>query len=453
MRQQIPRHNAIGKKIREARKMRSMTLEELAEGICSLGKMSHIENGHRPVTYDELIKFSEKLNFPISHFSDPDINDKVRELDLYKQKIGDFIGLQHWDTVKSELIQFKKKIEEYHIPTRMIDYHFLSGIFYIKTNQKETAKKCLTNVIEEEENSKYNLKLKLKSYSALSSLSFSEKKVSKSMELINMALEISKESPTILKEERDNINYNRSILYLYIGEIFKSLNSVNKVNHHIINTLETDYIKLLIRFLDEDLVDDIEKDLLSLRENFLQTNDQEGILRGWALTMYSLINSQPNDDFFNRLKESFLFDMSIVSKMEKLQENSLGIYQLVIHVCLINGVEKSFVEKLIDNTKTLLPKITNKLLIARNFYLEGKFHNEFLQNSISSLSLFEQALTLLNEDYEGFFKADILYEIYTLKEPESISIAKQALELYHEHQKSKFLYTHFHELILPPFKY
>ncbi|PLR99048.1 helix-turn-helix domain-containing protein [Bacillus sp. T33-2] len=450
-RKEIPRHNAIGQKIREARKLRGLTLGELAGGICSLGKMSNIENGHRPVTQDELLKLSEKLKFPVSHFADPHIDEKIRELNYYKQKISDLIGLQQWKYIKSELDTFMKKIEEYEIPSRKIDYYFLSGIFYLKTNQNRMAEQFLTNVIQVEENSNYNMKLKLKSYNALSSILFTQKKVSKSLELLNKAVEISQTSPTILKEEIDIINFNRSILHLYLGSTFQSLNSINKVNHHIINTLETDYIKLLIRFLDYEFIHDIREDLLSLRQRLQEANDQEGILRGWALTIYTIILSHSYAISVDRLKELFLLDMKLISEIDSFKEKSLACYQLAIYVYLSKNEEQLFIQELIKKTKPLMSHFPDKLLIARNYYLEGRFHKQFSQNASSSLRLFEKALEVLDIDYAGLLKADILYEISQIQD--SPSCAKQAIALYYGHLEKQFLFTHFHELILPTFKY
>ncbi|KQL52801.1 hypothetical protein AN964_04215 [Heyndrickxia shackletonii] len=449
MKRQIPRHNAIGKKIRAARKSRGMTLEELAKGICSLGKMSQIENGHRPVTNEELEKLSERLDFPISHFSDPDIDEKIKELDNRKQKIGDLIGLHHWKAVKGELTQFKNKIEEYEVTTRMIDYYYLSGNYSLRLSHYDEANTFFNKVLHEPEN-KYNLKLKMKSYNALASMSFARKKGMKSIDLLNRALEISKENPTNLKEERDNIHFNLSILYLYIGSFNQSLFHINQVNHHIIHPMETDYIKLLIQFSDGDADNSLHNGLLTLREKLHQTKDQEGILRGWALTIYSLLRSQPNQEHLNNLKDNFLYDIDTIAEVPQLQKQALAIYQLAIQCCMSTNVEDSFIERLLDKTKSLLPTVSNYFLHARNLYLEGKYHSHADQ---ISLALFEEALSLLEPDYEGLLKADILYEISKRKEPESRTSSARALEIYHQHQQSNFLFSQFYELILPCFRY
>ncbi|MBS4174242.1 helix-turn-helix domain-containing protein [Bacillus sp. FJAT-49736] len=449
MNRQIPRHNATGGKIREARKARGMTLEELAKGICSLGKLSQIENGHRPVTNEELVKLSERLNFPIFHFSDPDIDEKIKELDYRKQKIGDLLGLQHWKAVKRELTLFKSKIQEYDVSTRMIDFYYLSGIFSLKLSHYEEASNFLNKVHQEPDN-KYNLKLKMKSYNALASMFFSQKRVTKSTEILMKALDISKENPTILKEERDNIYFNLSIVYLYIGAFNQALFYINQINHYIIYPLETDYMKLLIQFSSGETANTIKSELLSYREKLDQTKDPTNILRGWALTTYSLIKATPNEYNFNKWRDTFIKDMCTITEVPHLQEQALAIYQLAIRGCLFQNIEKSFVKMLLDKTKSLLPKVSNNLLKARNLYLEGIFQS---QSGIHSVDLLEEALSFLGADYDGLLKADILYEISKQIEPSSQTPAVLALELYHQHQKNNYLFNQFYELILPNFKY
>lgn len=449
--QQIPRHNSIGEKIRAARKKRGMTLGELANGICSLGKMSNIENGHVPVTEEELNKFSDRLDIPTSYFSDPEINNKLNEIDLLKQKIRDLFGLRQWDPVLTELHKLREKVEIYEIPSREIDYFFLLGEYYLRTNKWDLAEEYLTNVINVTENNNYNLRIKLKAHNALAGILFANKRISKCIDLLEKALEFSKESPTITKEERDNIYFNLSILYLYIGANYQSLQRINKVKHHIIQPLETDYIKLLIRFLEDDSIEDVREDLLLLRERLQQTNNKEGILCGWALTIYTFMTSYPNSELVKQLKENFLFDFDSICGLEGYKEQNLALLQLSIYVCLNNNIEQTCIQELINKTKPLLSQVNDSLLIARNHYLEGKYFTQYQPNEVSSLSFYKEALASLKDDFNGLLKADILYEICKLKNAENEEM--QGLEIFHDHLKQQFLFTHFHELTLPTFKY
>lgn len=451
MSNQIPRHNNIGEKIRAKRKEIGMTLGELAKGICSVGKLSNIENGNTPVSNQDLNQFSEKLNTPISYFSDPNINERLREIDYQIQKIKDLIGLKQWHYVEKELSTFKNKIDTYQIKSRDIDYQFLNGIYCLRKNNNKKAEEYLLKVINLEENNNYNLRLKLKAYNAIASIWFDEKRISKSLNLLDRALALSNESPTITKEERDNIYFNLSILYLYIGSYSKALKSINNVHHHLIYPLETEYINLLIRYLENIKIGDIREELLLLREKLHLRNDKEGIFRGWALTIYTIMTSYPEAELATKLKEIFWIDAEMVFQMDGFKETSLSIYQLGIYVLLENSPDIQFIKKLINKSKTILADIDCKIIRSRNFYLEGKFYKNLLNDTNKALSLFYNALDLLENDYEGLLKADILYEICRIKAIESEAMT--ALELYHGHLESQFLFTHFHELTLPSFKF
>lgn len=452
MKSQIPRHNSIGEKIREARKQKGLTLGELAKGICSLGKMSNIENGHIGISDEELTEFSKKLNIPANFFLDPNINEKIKELDYDRQKINDILTLNNWKTAKTLLDQFKEKIDNYQINTREIDYHYLSAVYYVKTNQLQRAETILKGIIIEEQDNSYNIKVKLKSYNALASIYFKQKGLTKSIQILDQALVLSKANPTITKIERDDLYFNQSVLYLYIGENLHSLKSLNKINHHIIHPLETDYLKLLLTFLEDKANTSVREDLLALRERLQQANDQEGIYRGWALTIYTLMSTYPETDTIKKWKAILLNDLDLLREVERLKDTSLALTQLCLTVCLAHSESRSIVNELIQRTKPLLLQVTNPLLIARNYYLEAKLLQQVKPiDEATTLSLFQKALDSFDANYQGLLKADILFEIAKLKQVKNE--AMQGLELYHSHLNEQFLFTHFHELILPDFKF
>ncbi|PLR80629.1 hypothetical protein CVD25_22525 [Bacillus canaveralius] len=64
---------------------------------------------------------------------------------------------------------------------------------------------------------------------------------------------------------------------------------------------------------------------------------------------------------------------------------------------------------------------------------------------------FKKALKILDNEYKGLLKADILYEISKHRHPQSDEM--KALEVYRNHLKPNSLFSHFHDLVLPAFKY
>ncbi|MDQ0233551.1 helix-turn-helix transcriptional regulator [Metabacillus malikii] len=449
MKKQIPRHNELGIKIREARKSKGLTLGELAKGICSLGKMSNIENGHVSVTSKELEKFCEKLDIPPNFFADPNIEEKIKELDTLKLKILDYITFKNWKFVKQQLEIFQDKIYTYQIQTREIDYDFLSAIYYYETKQYILAETFTTKVISNTEENNYNLRLKIKAYNLLATIYFHQKKSAKSISFLDEALKLSKDSPTITKEERDNIYFNRAILYLYIGLSGQAIRSLNKVNHYLISPLQTEYVKLLISYTEDNEIEEMKEKLFQLREKLQQTNDKEGILRGWALTAYSDLADKPSSILMKQWKDEFFADIESISNDH--QEQTLALLQLGVYVCLKNNVDQEIIKSLIDKSADLAQTVQDANLLAKNYYIMAKYEIQYKQDNNIALSYFEQALQILGEVDESLLKADILFEISTLKQVNND--AMDALKLYHSHMEGNFLFTHFHELTLPKLLY
>ncbi|PLR84344.1 hypothetical protein CVD23_11965 [Bacillus sp. V33-4] len=69
----------------------------------------------------------------------------------------------------------------------------------------------------------------------------------------------------------------------------------------------------------------------------------------------------------------------------------------------------------------------------------------------ASLVSFKKALKILDNEYKGLLKADILYEISKYRN--SVNEEMKALEVYHTHLNPNILFSHFHDLVLPVFKY
>ncbi|CAM4094768.1 helix-turn-helix domain-containing protein [Mesobacillus thioparans] len=451
MKIQIPRHDNIGEKIRSKRKEKGITLGELSQGICSVGKMSNIENGHIPVSEDDLKLICAKLQTSFSYFSDPNIEDKIQELDYHKKKINDLIILKEWKVALTELQNFKNKIIDYNIPSREVDYLFLRGVFYLNQKLLLQSEEWFHQVIEVKENNNYILRLKLRSHNALAKILFSNKKVSESKFHLERALEISKESPTVTKEERDNIFYNLSILYLYIGAYTNAMKSINSINHYIISPVETEYLKILIGFLENSSSSEVRKGLQLLRDKLQRMNDKEGMIRSWALTIFTLMTAYPNQELVVKIQDLFWADMELLSETGDLKETGIALLQQAMYVSIKKKVELPFIKKVLQKTKQLLPNTHNQLLHSRNYYLEGKLNKEILGDNSTALKLFKMSLQMLDANYNGLLKADILYEICKITPIQKEAI--NALELYHGHLESQFLFTHFHDLSLPPFKH
>lgn len=60
--------------------------------------------------------------------------------------------------------------------------------------------------------------------------------------------------------------------------------------------------------------------MLLLREKLHLKNDKEGIFRGWALTIYTIMTSYPEAELATKLKEIFWIDAEMVFKWMNLKK-------------------------------------------------------------------------------------------------------------------------------------
>lgn len=78
----------IGEIIRQIRKDKQITLKDLAKGICSLGKMSNIENGKAFPSHNELESIAAKLKVPIDKLKTHSFTSRAE----FEVKFGGWIG-------------------------------------------------------------------------------------------------------------------------------------------------------------------------------------------------------------------------------------------------------------------------------------------------------------------------------------------------------------------------
>ncbi|MDZ5471993.1 helix-turn-helix transcriptional regulator [Bacillus sp. 31A1R] len=445
----LPRHNQIGEKIRNIRKKKKMTLEELAEGICSLGKMSNIENGRQPVKEDELQKISKKLEVPMSYFVDPEIGDKLTELDFAKQHIIELMALKEWSYTEKNIEMFKEKVQQYQIPSRLIDYYYLSGMLHLKLGQIVKAEQDFSHILLEDNHNPYTIRLKIKTYNAIASGYFSQKKLSRCLHFLNLGQDLSKDNPTITKEEKELLYYNFSIYHLYTGDYLNAFRFINQIQNHVIEKSEIDYIKLLVTILQDEHINDVKESLLSLRQSWQASKNQEFIIRGWAISTLLAVQSYGlQSDIAKNLRHEFLYYLE--NDNSPLKELKLSIIQLGIYLQLEQVDDKEYTEYLFKLAGDLYEGIEQRSIQARNLFLEGKYHLKFGKKQEAS-TFFELALSTLGQEDESFLKAEIYYHISKMNQANSIEMS--ALDIYYKNLKNQFLFTYFDDLILPIFKY
>ncbi|WP_026672340.1 helix-turn-helix domain-containing protein [Alkalihalobacterium bogoriense] len=441
---------AIGRKIRRLRKQKGLTLGELAEGICSIGKMSNIENELSTVSDEDLNKICEKLSLPFGYFHDPNISEKVAELDYLQYRLLSLLQLNQKKDCKDELRTFFLKIEEYGVQSKLIEYDYLCGLYQIKEKNCGLAKEDFLKVVQEYELNEMNVQTKLKSCNALAFIYFTEKQMEQCVKILEKGIVLSESLKKSVITEREILSYNLAIVYLYIGINHRSLQSLHKIKSDYITEQEKTYLKLLARFMGTDENNSIQRELLQL-QSVVANDTPQCIMKTWALMIYSVMKVNPTPQFREKITDSFKKDVAILSTMYDHAKEVLALFHFALYISIDSKQEAALHELLLQQSMNLLKYVKDENIIqARNLYLRSLVELRQHNNKTKALSLLYDALNMIQHTDEVLV-AEIIYEITQLNGTSSIEAT--ALAKYHQHLQPQFKFLHFYDLLLPPLKY
>ncbi|WJV32274.1 helix-turn-helix transcriptional regulator (plasmid) [Rossellomorea sp. AcN35-11] len=141
-----------GEKIRKLRKEKHMTLKELAEGICSLGKMSNIENGKTDPTPTELSAIAERLRVMEQDLQAPPFTISAQYRNKYDkwmrqaEEIESLLQLGLLNESKRKLEEFSNEatdVEDFFFIT-----NFLWACYYNKIGETEKSVETINVLIK-----------------------------------------------------------------------------------------------------------------------------------------------------------------------------------------------------------------------------------------------------------------------------------------------------------------
>lgn len=120
----------IGKRIRGVRESRNLKQEELAQGICSVGTLSKIENGIQIPKRKIFMALMQRLGEPEYLYSIYLSQEEMQEMELCKQ-MRQSIWKKEFEKAKELLEQYKFFLNENNI-LEMQSYHMMSAFRHAK---------------------------------------------------------------------------------------------------------------------------------------------------------------------------------------------------------------------------------------------------------------------------------------------------------------------------------
>ncbi|MBO0587581.1 MULTISPECIES: helix-turn-helix transcriptional regulator [unclassified Sporosarcina] len=270
----------VGNNIRNFRKKKKMTLGELAKGICSIGKMSNIENGITAIQKKDLILIAKKLELPYTLL----INNNVIEHNKILQQMEEIqvclsfnMGLDALSQIEGIKKDFQKEIDEH--PTLQLNLKYIEGQAFLITGNDFNASSIFYQMLNYTPSSNGDIILRAKAQHKLGELYEKNKQYQMANEHFKKAID---ELDTNKIEVSWVVYYNLSILCMYQRQYDKAsvyLLFVKRKNPRL------QYLEALLHLFSENYKEGIE--LLKLSKGaFVESKDTEMIIRSIMATLY-----------------------------------------------------------------------------------------------------------------------------------------------------------------------
>ncbi|USK62343.1 helix-turn-helix domain-containing protein [Peribacillus asahii] len=201
---------SLGRYIRQLRREKGILLKDLAADICSIGKMSNIENGIGNVSEEELEKICEKLNINYSDFISNFQTDAIHSKPLDELENQLFFGL--YPIVKEQLDMIEKQLEEDHHEIDKFQYLYISGLYNYLMEDIDKSLDILHSIPNEKPKYSNNVRDIHRTYNLLSKIYFEMGNEVETLELINKALQIND------PKEVWKSTFNAALFYAYKGK-------------------------------------------------------------------------------------------------------------------------------------------------------------------------------------------------------------------------------------------
>lgn len=339
----------VGINIRQRRKSLGMTLGELANGICSVGKMSSIENGASEIKMEILMLFADKLN--ISHTKllsterDSRHSQRLEEINIamtfsnYKEALN---------LIKKTKTEFEKELST---DTSLdMELKYLEAVNYINIDNSLLASTTLFMILKLPITSKRDVILLSQTHHKLGELYSASNHYRLSIEHFKLAVsELQKRKLEIPWR----LYYNLCVLHIcqrqystaatYLAFIKRTNPRLQYVNS-LIHLLSGNYNEGM------ELLDSVKKDLLDLK-------DIEALTRALLATIYFSNISSDNNKKQSEASIKFITEHlpSLTIKDKEQIKLIVFTFQATISNCL-NSTDKSKVEEYLD----LLVEFENK---------------------------------------------------------------------------------------------
>ncbi|WP_404359685.1 helix-turn-helix domain-containing protein (plasmid) [Cytobacillus firmus] len=430
----------VGQNIRKIRKAKDMTLKELSSNICSITKLSNIENGIGEISLDDLEKFCIKLNISIHDLLPKSEKFFLDQSRVAFAKIEDFIRMGFHDIAESKIEKLVD--DEMFLPLQI---NYLKALNNYETRNYHSAMYFLFEMIKEKHSIELEKELISKAFNLIGIIYNKLGDYTSAQEMFEKAINSSTN-----KQWTNLILYNLVVVFATKGQVIDARFKIGEINSsNFPYQQKIRYISTMLDVLEGDYNQSIEK-IFELRNEFFQLKDFDSFLRTIIFFIY-IYDKHPKilNNYLIEV-ESFILDMSEIKRLPE-NTNPILVASLLQTMTLHFLKQKDLIkaDQYLKLAFDLAEKHPNESMNAITYYLAAIIHNQSESDKETQLVYLKKALKQIEFGQPSVLKGLILYELAKIEEIKD-SYWKQAADNFFDSMLINNYFNHINLSMLMP---
>jgi transcriptional regulator with XRE-family HTH domain len=452
--------STVGRRIREIRKNKDLTIIELAEKLgFATGKLSNIEKGRRlKLPFEELQQIADALEEPVESFLDADPETMFSNIETIKEKISMASHRLSSGLVKNlseNLDELENDISRYSFKGLEIYIYFLWAEYFKIHNEQEESIQYYKLAIVADISDQETFDLKIRSYNGLATLLFNQNNLREAITVLRHAINFIGKTEFMLNLDVSNVHYNLTILYLHKGYLDLAESHIKDCLDITEERNEQAYFHamflLAITYLKKNEFDKAKVYLFESIKWFQRQKDRLSLLRslGLIFLMYRLHPGLFLSGIFKIVDAQDFLELE-VQESEVPEKIKCG--HCLIEVALYDK-DYLFAKELIERCKSFAAGINRNKISYKTFALEAKLLRETNGSIKMQKVALESALSYFDENDHSNEKAALCFHLGRLTENSGGPLLNNSLELFYGNYIAELNHEECIRAALPALRY
>lgn len=412
----------VGQNIRKIRKEKEMTLKELSSNICSIAKLSNIENGIGEISLEDLEKICIKLNISLQDLLPKSEKFFLDQSRIAYARIEDLIRMGLSELAQESLEKIQK--EDLFLPLQI---KYLKALNCYEGRNFHNSMHFLFDIQNEKPSNEIEKELISKAYNLTGVIYFTLGDYASAQEMFEYAMNTSTN-----KQWTNTVLFNLLVVYSTKGQVIDARFKIGEINYNNFpHQQKIRYIKTILDVLEGDYNQSIEK-IFELRNEFFQVKDFDTFLK--TILFFIYIHDKHPKIFGTYLieVESFILDIAEIKKIPE-NINPILLTNILQTMALHYLKQKDFTKAMnyLKHAFVYEEKYPNDPMHAFTFYLAALVNNQTEDDNETQLDYLKKAMNQIQYGQASVLKGLILYQIAKLEENET-SYWKQAADNFYD---------------------